>query len=42
MKIAIACEGANVTQHFGHCSNFMVYEAENGKITGKRLSEPGA
>ncbi len=42
MKIAIACEGANVTQHFGHCSNFMVYEAENGKITGETsVPNPG-
>jgi predicted Fe-Mo cluster-binding NifX family protein len=26
LKIAIASEGENVTEHFGHCLNFNVYE----------------
>lgn len=34
MKIAVASEGARVTQHFGHCTNFNIYDAENGTITG--------
>ncbi|MDP3447495.1 MAG: NifB/NifX family molybdenum-iron cluster-binding protein [Eubacteriales bacterium] len=32
MKIAVASEGANVTEHFGHCESFIVFEAENGAI----------
>lgn len=33
MKIAVASEGKLVTGHFGHCENFNIFEAENGKIT---------
>jgi predicted Fe-Mo cluster-binding NifX family protein len=32
MKIAVAGEGTNVTEHFGHCVNFLIYDVENGKI----------
>ena len=32
MKIAVASEGNLVTGHFGHCANFNLYEAEDGKI----------
>jgi len=32
MKIAVASEGRNVTEHFGHCENFNIYDTENGKI----------
>lgn len=32
MKIAVACEGKMVTEHFGHCQNFNIYDIENGKI----------
>lgn len=32
IKIAVAAEGKNVTQHFGHCSNFLIYDVENEKI----------
>lgn len=32
MKIAIASEGKTVTGHFGHCTNFMIYDVQNGKI----------
>ena len=35
MKIAIAGEGRNVTEHFGHCVNFLIYDIENGKITNE-------
>jgi len=42
MKIAVACEGKTVTQHFGHCENFMVYESVDNKITGeKSYPNPG-
>jgi predicted Fe-Mo cluster-binding NifX family protein len=32
MKIAVASEKNQVTQHFGHCINFNIYEEENGCI----------
>jgi predicted Fe-Mo cluster-binding NifX family protein len=32
LKIAIASEQENVTEHFGHCLNFNIYESDNGKI----------
>ena len=31
-RIAVAGEGKNVTEHFGHCVNFLIFDAENGKI----------
>lgn len=34
MKIAVASEGNTVTQHFGHCANFNIFDIDNGKITG--------
>lgn len=37
MKIAVACEGKNVTEHFGHCQQFTVFEAQDGKITGHQV-----
>lgn len=33
MKIAVASEGRMVTEHFGHCEGFTIYETENGNIT---------
>ena len=30
MKIAIAAEGNILSEHFGHCSSFSVYEIESG------------
>lgn len=39
MKIAAACEGEFITEHFGHCENFMVFEVEN-KIIVKTQSIP--
>lgn len=32
MKIAIASEKTMVTEHFGHCENFNIYEVEKGNI----------
>ncbi|MDD4006073.1 MAG: NifB/NifX family molybdenum-iron cluster-binding protein [Bacilli bacterium] len=32
LKIAIASENENVTEHFGHCLNFNIYESDNVKI----------
>lgn len=42
MKIAVASENGRVTEHFGHCESFIVFDAENGKITGeKAYPNPG-
>lgn len=32
MKIAVACEGKNVSEHFGHCEGFELYTIEGEKI----------
>ncbi len=42
MKIAVASEGNNVTQHFGHCQNFNIFTEENGAIVKKEsIPNPG-
>ena len=42
MNIAVAREGAYVSGHFGHCSDFNIFTAEDGKITEEeRLVSPG-
>ncbi|NCB51252.1 MAG: dinitrogenase iron-molybdenum cofactor [Clostridia bacterium] len=42
MKIAVASEGKIVTGHFGHCTNFMIYDAENGNILSEEsIPNPG-
>ena len=42
MKIAVAGEGKNVTEHFGHCVNFLIYDVENGRITNEEsIPNPG-
>ncbi len=42
MKIAVASEGKMVTEHFGHCKSFIIFEAENGKITkNEAIPNPG-
>ncbi|MGE4485106.1 MAG: iron-sulfur cluster carrier protein MrpORP [Oscillospiraceae bacterium] len=42
MKIAVASEGKNVTEHFGHCVNFNLYDIENGKIVNEEsIQNPG-
>jgi len=39
IKIAVASEGKMVTEHFGHCENFNIFDVENGKII-KSVSIP--
>lgn len=39
IKIAVASENEKVTEHFGHCVNFNIYEAENEQIV-KSISIP--
>lgn len=42
MKIATASEGKMVTEHFGHCEGFNIFDTENGKITGSEfVCNPG-
>ena len=42
MKIAAACNGTQMCPHFGHCENFMIYEADNGAILSETiLANPG-
>ena len=42
MKIATASEGKMVTEHFGHCEGFNIFDTENGKITGSTfVPNPG-
>ncbi|NCC67762.1 MAG: dinitrogenase iron-molybdenum cofactor [Clostridia bacterium] len=42
MKIAVASMGKTVTEHFGHCENFTIFETENNSIkTVKSVPNPG-
>ncbi len=42
MKIATACMGNTISQHFGHCESFGLYETENGKILSETsIPNPG-
>lgn len=42
MIIAVASEGAEVTEHFGHCQNFNIYNVEGQEIVSKKsVDNPG-
>jgi predicted Fe-Mo cluster-binding NifX family protein len=42
MKIAVASEGKMVTEHFGHCEGFAIFETENDQIKNKEfIPNPG-
>lgn len=42
MKIAIASENEMVTEHFGHCINFNIFEVENNQIVkSESIENPG-
>ncbi len=42
MKIAVASEQGMVTQHFGHCEGFTIFDAEDGKIIKQEVvASPG-
>lgn len=42
MKIGIAKDGNQVSQHFGHCEGFQVYDVVDGKIVSQQFVEsPG-
>jgi len=42
LKIAVASDNGMVTQHFGHCESFMIFDVENGKIVkSEAVVSPG-
>ncbi len=42
IKIAVASENEMVTEHFGHCINFNIFEAEDGQIVKEEsIPNPG-
>ena len=42
MRIAIACDGKDVSAHFGHCEGYALYEATDSVISYyKTLQNPG-
>ena len=42
LKVAVASEHQTVTEHFGHCVNFNLYEMENNKIVKEEsIPNPG-
>jgi predicted Fe-Mo cluster-binding NifX family protein len=42
MKIAVASENGMVTEHFGHCEGFMIFDTENNQIVkSETIANPG-
>ena len=42
MKIAVASDNGMVTEHFGHCEEFMIFEVENKQIIkSETIANPG-
>lgn len=42
MKIAVACMGSQIAEHFGHCENFRFFDTENGMILSETsIPNPG-
>ncbi len=42
MKIAVASENKMVTEHFGHCREFIIFDAENDQIIkAETITNPG-
>lgn len=42
MKIAVAGEKGMVTEHFGHCEGFLIFDTENNKIVKEEtITNPG-
>lgn len=42
MKIAVASEGRMVTEHFGHCEGFAIFDVKGNQINGKEfIPNPG-
>ena len=42
MKIAVASENGMVTEHFGHCREFVIFDTEDNKIVkSEAVANPG-
>jgi len=42
MKIAVATEGTQVSEHFGRCSSYTIVDIEDGQIVSKeKIPNPG-
>ena len=42
MKIAVASENEMVTEHFGHCKGFMIFDAQKSQIVkSETIANPG-
>ena len=42
LKIAVAGENKMVTEHFGHCESFMIFDTENNQIIkSETVANPG-
>jgi len=42
VRIAVASEGSAVAQHFGHCSEYTIFDVDGGKVMGKTvIPNPG-
>lgn len=42
MKIAVACVGTEVSEHFGHCETFCIFETEQNNIQSEQIVQnPG-
>ncbi|NCB44029.1 MAG: dinitrogenase iron-molybdenum cofactor biosynthesis protein [Clostridia bacterium] len=42
MRIAVASENGMVTEHFGHCEGFMIFDTENNQVVqSETIANPG-
>lgn len=42
MKIAVASDNSKVTEHFGHCEGFVIYDTEKDQIIkAETIANPG-
>lgn len=42
LKIAVASDNNKVSEHFGHCAEFIIFDAEDGKIIKvENVANPG-
>lgn len=42
MRIAVAGDNGMVTEHFGHCESFSIFDAENNRIVkSESIANPG-
>lgn len=42
MRIAVASENGKVSEHFGHCKDFVIFDTENGQVNkSEAIPNPG-